>query len=333
MTGRERVRAALTFSKPDRPPRDLWALPGVVHGRKGEYEDFLRAFPMDIANAIALYPPSERGIPPFPQPGAYTDIWGSIWHVAEPGVVGEVKQPILADWSRLAAFQPPWRRVRQRDLSGVNRMCEHDDRFVLSEWTANPFERLQFLCGPENFYRELGYATLDLRKLLTIVHEYFLEDIRSWGTSGVDGIVFSDNWGSNHSLLIHPTTWREVFKPLYRQYCDLIHAAGKFVFFHSDGCIETIYGDLIEIGVDAINSQLFVMDIEELGRKYQGKVTFWGEMDRQHVLPFGSPEEVHSAVLRVRRALDDGTGGVIAQCEWGIIDPRPNIEAVYRAWL
>ena len=56
-------------------------------------------------------------------------------------------------------------------------------------------------------------------------------------------------------------------------------------------------------------------------------------MDRQHVLPFGSPEEVHSAVLRVRRALDDGTGGVIAQCEWGIIDPRPNIEAVYRAWL
>jgi hypothetical protein len=39
------------------------------------------------------------------------------------------------------------------------------------------------------------------------------------------------------------------------------------------------------------------------------------------------------AVRRVRAALDDGVGGVIAQCEWGLHDPAENIAAVFEAWL
>jgi hypothetical protein len=88
----------------------------------------------------------------------------------------------------------------------------------------------------------------------------------------------------------------------------------------------------VEIGIDAINSQLFVMNIEELGRLYGGKITFWGELDRQRVLPFGTPEQVRAAVLRVRRALDCGRGGVIAQMEWGLRDPQENILAAFAAW-
>ena len=94
-----------------------------------------------------------------------------------------------------------------------------------------------------------------------------------------------------------------------------------------------MFGDLVEIGVDAINSQLFCMNIEDLAERYKGKITFWGEIDRQHVLPFGSEANVRAAVNRVRNVLDDGTGGVIAQCEWGKDNPRQNIEAVFQAWL
>lgn len=50
-------------------------------------------------------------------------------------------------------------------------------------------------------------------------------------------------------------------------------------------------------------------------------------------LPFGSPEDVYAAVHRVRRALDDGTGGVIAQCEWGKDNSPANVSAVFEAWL
>ena len=62
-------------------------------------------------------------------------------------------------------------------------------------------------------------------------------------------------------------------------------------------------------------------------------MTFWGELDRQHVLPFGSTEDVRQSVKRVRDALDDGTGGVIAQCEWGKKNPLENIETVFHEWL
>ena len=64
----------------------------------------------------------------------------------------------------------------------------------------------------------------------------------------------------------------------------------------------------------------------------KGKITFWGEIDRQHVLHDGTVEDVKTAVRRVRAALDDGKGGVIAQCEWGKGDPAENAAAVFEAW-
>lgn len=333
MTGRERVLAALKFQHPDRPPRDLWALPYISLFRQDELDAFYEEYPVDIGRSQLSPGQSDETVEATRKIGTYRDAWGSVWHVGEPGVVGEVKEPAIADWSDLAKFQPPWEVIRKRDLSYVNQMCESSDQFMLSDVTARPFERLQFLRGSEALYMDLGYGPQELLRLLEMVHEFYLEDIRAWCKSSVDGIVFMDDWGSNISLLINPKTWRELFKPLYKEYCDLIHAAGKYAFFHSDGHIMAIYPDLIEVGIDAVNSQLFCMDIEELARCYKGKITFWGEIDRQYALPFGQPSDVEAAVRRVRRALDDGSGGVIAQCEWGKDNSKLNVETVFKAWM
>ncbi len=333
MTGRERVKAALTFANPDRPPRNLWTLPYVRLFQKDQLAAMEEKYPMDIG-ASQLGPGwSDEVAQATAKKGRYIDDWGSGWHVCEAGVIGEVKEPALPDWSALDTFQPPWHLIRKRDLSYVNRLCEKSDQFMLSDVTARPFERLQFLRGSENLFLDLGYGTAELHKLLEMVHQFYLEDIQQWCQSNVDAVFLMDDWGSARQLLINPQTWRQLFKPLYKEYCDLIHAAGKFVFFHTDGYTQAIFGDLIEVGMDAINSQLFIMDIEELARKYKGQVTFWGELDRQHVLPFGTPAEVRAAVMRVRRALDDGSGGLIAQCEWGKDNPTENIDMVFKAWL
>lgn len=333
MTGRERVKAALTFASPDRPPRDLWALPYITHFRRDELDRLLERYPLDIG--VAHLDPNrldEIG-QNTAEVGTYTDAWGSVWHVGEPGVSGEVKRPALADWADLATFQPPWQLLRNGDLTHVDRLCEESDKFIITDRAVRPFERLQFLRGTEALFLDIAYGTAEFRTLLEMVHEYYLEEVAGWCKTAVDGIAFMDDWGSNQNLLINPKTWREVFKPLYKEYCDLIHAAGKFAFFHSDGNTSAIYGDLIEVGIDAINSQLFIMDIEELARLYKGRVTFWGEIDRQHVLPFGAPDDVKKAVRRVRSALDDGTGGVIAQCEWGKDNPGDNVEMVFKTWM
>jgi hypothetical protein len=301
--------------------------------RREDLEEVLGAFPSDIGGTELSPGSADAELQRLAKRGIYTDEWGSVWQVSEPGIIGEVKRPALADWSKLATYQPPWDLVRKRDLAHVNRECEKSDLFMLSSVCARPFERLQFLRGTENVFADLAYGSPNVLKLLEMVHEFYLADVKNWANSNVDGVFFIDDWGTNLALLIDPAMWRSIFKPLYRDYCDAIHASGKFAFFHSDGNIEAIYGDLVEIGVDAINSQLFCMDIEGLAEHYKGKITFWGEIDRQHVLPFGSQADVRASVRRVRDALDDGTGGVIAQCEWGKDNSKDNIEAVFEAWL
>ena len=78
----------------------------------------------------------------------------------------------------------------------------------------------------------------------------------------------------------------------------------------------------------------FCMDMEKLGREYAGKITFWGEIDRQRILPFGTEEEARAAVRRAYKALcpDGKLTGVIAQCEWGVKDPAANVAAVFDEW-
>ena len=330
--GRERVIRTLRFQRPDRVPRQLWYLPGIDMFRRDELQAMLARYPSDFGSLDFSYGEAERARGTPYEVGVYVDEWGCPWTVGEPGVIGEVKDPPLDDWAALDRFKPPYEILENANLSRVNESCAHSDLFMLAGTTVRPFERMQFLRGTENLLMDLAYGEAKVLRLRDLVHEFFLQELEMWTQCDVDAISFMDDWGSQRNLLISPQMWREIFKPLYADYCRLIHDAGKFVFMHSDGHIAAIYPDLIEIGVDALNSQLFCMDIEELS-KYRGQITFWGEIDRQHLLPFGTPAEIKAAVRRVRHALDDGTGGVIAQCEWGLDVPAENVAAVFDAWM
>ncbi|MCX7795325.1 MAG: methyltransferase [bacterium] len=332
MTSRERVIRALRFENPDRVPRELWYLPGVEMFRKKELEEVLGKYPSDFTTPRYRYGVSKRAKGKPNVVGEYVDAWGCVWKVAESGVVGEVKEPPLKDWSAIKNYQPPWELLEEADLSEVNKSCAETDKFVKVGTEVRPFERMQFLRGTENLFLDLAYGVKEVYALRDMLHEFYIKELEMWAKTDIDGVSFMDDWGTQNSLLISPKLWREFFKPLYKDYCEVLKSHNKFVFFHSDGHIEAIYQDLIEIGIDAINSQLFCMNIEELGRRYKGKITFWGEIDRQYILPFGTVEEVRLAVRRVRKALDTGRGGVIAQCEWGLKDPKENIEAVFEEW-
>ncbi|MCC6694094.1 MAG: hypothetical protein IT365_00560 [Candidatus Hydrogenedentes bacterium] len=332
MTSRERVYRCLNFDHPDRAPRDLWYLAGVSMLRAPELERMLDRFPMDFEQAVGRYGEAARTRGTVAEVGTYTDAWGCVWSVAEIGVCGEVKHPPLADWAALEDYSAPWEMLKGADFSATDAQCEASDRFVKAGTEVRPFERMQFLRGTENLLMDLTLQPPELFELRDLLHEFFMAELELWCSTKVDAISFMDDWGAQGNLLISPDLWRSFFKPMYKDYCDLIKGAGKRVFFHSDGCIRAIIPDLIEVGVDALNSQLFCMDIEEIGRSFQGQITFWGEICRQNILPFGTPEEVRAAVRRVRKALDRGNGGVIAQCEWGIRDPVANIEAVFETW-
>lgn len=332
MTPRERVLRTLEFRNPDRVPRELWYLPGVEAQRRPELTRLLQEYPPDIHVPQVKYVVGarEQGTPN--TIGTYFDEWGCGWRVAEEGVVGEVKIHPLADWNALRDYLPPDEIIDRvdftRDLAEANR----GERFVRASPRVRLFERMQFLRGSENLYLDLAYQPSELFTLLDMVHEHYLREIEFWAKTDADAVSFIDDWGAQQNMLIDPELWRSMFKPRYAEYCSVLKRAGKKVFFHTDGFVEPILEDLVEIGIDAMNSQLFCMDIEGIGTRFRGRLTFWGEICRQHVLPFGSVDEVRNAVWRLRRALETELGGVIAQCEWGLHDPYENIEAVYSTW-
>ena len=333
LTSRERVIRTLRQQPVDRVPRHVWALPGVSMYRKQELAELLRLYPGDFAGPDYHYGSGRRCRGNPYEVGEYTDDWGCTWKVAEPGVTGEVKEPPLTDWSALDHYALPWELLDKADLSQVNASCARSDCFMLIGTETRPFERMQFLRGTENLFLDLAYGEREVYLLRDQLHEFFCREMTMWAATDVDGVSFMDDWGTQRTLLISPALWREFYKPLYKEYCDILHSHNKFVFFHSDGNIELIYPDLVEIGVDAVNSQLFCMDIERLGRLFAGKITFYGEIDRQHILPFGTVQEVREGVQRVAAALMPcERTGIIAQCEWGIRDPAENIRAVFAAW-
>jgi hypothetical protein len=75
------------------------------------------------------------------------------------------------------------------------------------------------------------------------------------------------------------------------------------------------------------------MDVDRMAKRYRGRVTFWGEMDRRKLQEPGSAEEFRKAVLAVRKSLDFGSGGVIAQCGWEPGMDIKTVAAFYEQWL
>jgi hypothetical protein len=140
-----------------------------------------------------------------------------------------------------------------------------------------------------------------------------------------------DDWGAQRGMLVSPRIFRRHFRPMYEEYVAIARRYGKFVFMHSDGNILEIMDDLISIGIDALNSQVACMGIAELGRRFAGRLTFWGEIDRQILLAHGTLAQVESEVRHVREHLYAG-GGVIAQCEFGPGAIPDNVLRVFETW-
>jgi uroporphyrinogen decarboxylase len=332
---RELVTRCLRFQRPERIPRDLWILPWAELHHPAELGRILRRFPPDIIQAPTVCSSSPRIRGDAYTPGEYTDEWGCTFVNIQAGAIGEVREPILSDISRWKDVRPPYEILPskvQEGMDQVNRFCATTDRFVLGDCCPRPWERYQFLRGSANALMDFAAPEDEVFRLLEAIHGYYLKELEFWVSSDVDAVKFMDDWGAQRQLLISPGRWREVFKPLYREYCALAHAHGKFIFMHSDGHISDIFPDLVEIGVDAVNSQLFCMDLGALARSVRGKITFWGEIDRQGVLPSRDPETGRAAVREVARHLYDPSGGVIAQLEFGLAANPATVEGVFEEW-
>ena len=331
MNSRELVYKTLNFEKPERVPRQLWALPWAEYNYPKELEKIMKDFPNDIVGAPGYYKEQDKSQGDLHEIGEATDAWGCKFVNYQRGIIGEVKNPIVTDdeWKDVSNVHIPveWLTI---DKEKINEFFKNTDKFVLAGCCPRPFEQLQFIRGTENLFVDLMLKPQGMLDFIKKMHEFYCDLLNEWAQTDVDAFMFMDDWGSQQSLLINPKLWVEIFKPMYKDYVEIAHKNGKKIFMHSDGYIVDIYPHLIEIGVDALNSQVFCMT-PELLNKFKGKITFWGEIDRQDLLPNGSLEDIEEAVVRLKDNFWQN-GGCIAQCEFGPGANPDNVYKVFETW-
>ncbi len=331
ITSRELVYRTLEFKNNDRVPRQLWYLPWAATHFPDQLEKIKRDFPDDIQGVGGYYDKTPKTYGDPYAIGEYIDEWGCKFTNYQSGIIGEIKEPLVVedDWE-------DWRKVNfPRELLYINKekingFCRNSDKFIMAGACPRPFERLQFIRGTEQLYIDLMIKPKGMYTFISKMHDYYCELLTTWAKTDVDALSFMDDWGAQNSLLINPKVWVEIFKPMYKNFVDIAHSHGKKIFMHSDGYTLEIIPHLIEIGVDALNTQIFCIGIDKL-EVFRGKITFWGEIDRQHLLPNGTTEQIEEAVKLVKERLWDH-GGCIAQCEFGIGGNPDNVYKVYETW-
>jgi len=332
MTSRELVYKTIEFQNTSgRVPRHLWYLPWAELYHRDALRKIISDFGWDITTAPCEYarPPKTEGDPY--RIGSYTDEWGCRFRNIQNGVFGEVEEPIVSDerWNDAANVNIPT-ELLTFDADAVNRFCAERSQFVLAGFVARPFEQLQFMRGSQNLFVDLADPPPNMISFIKRVHDLYCAAHEKWAKTDVDALYVMDDWGSQTSLLIDPKMWRELFKPLYADYFAIAKTYGKKIFMHSDGNTLGIIPHLIEMGLDALNTQIFCIGLENLA-PFKGKLTFWGEIDRQRLIPFGAPDEIDAAVDSVFDTLWDN-GGCIAQCEFGAMGDPKNVRRIFERW-
>ena len=174
------------------------------------------------------------------------------------------------------------------------------------------FERAWTLRGMENLLMDMVENPEFVDELLDTITEFNLKIIDVALKYDIDGFMFGDDWGQQRGLIMGPNLWRRFIKPRMARMYERVKSKGKYVLQHSCGDINEIFADLIEIGLDVYQTfQPEIYDIKKVKQQYGNRLTFWGGISTQQLLPTGTPEQVK----RVTREIMDimgKNGGYIA---------------------
>ena len=169
-------------------------------------------------------------------------------------------------------------------------------------------------------------------------HEFYLEILRrglEGAASHCDICWLGDDFATQQEMMLDPVLWRRYVRPYLAEQVTLARAKGLSVLFHSCGAVRPVLGDLIDMGVNGLlvfQTTARGMDARSIARDFGGKLVFYGGIDVQQTLSYGTPEEVREAVVHNARAFAHCGGYVVANSHSTVATIRPeNIHAMCAA--
>ena len=333
---KERVIAQINHIETDRVPYHLTFDPGShIEERLDAYYGN-DAWRCQIDNAIFQLPLPSMEINLDLSKERYTDAYGSEWRL---DLHPSLEKPALSRPSLDGYSFPKVDDLFDADFESkaLEAIQREKDRFLVAAYGFGLFERSWVLRGFENVLMDVVVNTDFYEELLDKLLDHQMEILDRLLKLPVDGIWFFDDWGFQQGVLIGPDRWRKLFKPRYELLYRRTHDSGKYVLTHCCGCIEEILGDAIEIGLDVYQSvqpEPKNNNPYDLKKKYGDKLTFWGGLGSQGIIPYGTPAEIKNEVNRLCQNMSIGGGYILGPAkEIQPETPNGNVAAVVEAFI
>ena len=191
------------------------------------------------------------------------------------------------------------------------------DFYLIGDCELSIFELAWHLTGMQEYLIAMAMEEEWVSVLNDRVEEWTLGLATQLVKSGVDAIWFGEDLGTQTSMLISPDNWRELFKPRYARMIAQLKSINPelSIIMHSDGAVAPLIDDFIEIGVGIYNPvqpNVPGSDPEELQAKYGGRISFFGGIDQQELLPRGDLAAIEKEVKFRASVLGRDGGYIIA---------------------
>lgn len=222
-----------------------------------------------------------------------------------------------------------WKGLTQK----VKDIKSHDN-IAVGEMDTTIFEIAWYLRGMEQFMVDMLTEPEMAEYHLDRITDMRCHMARKYMESGVDVLLLGDDVGTQRNMMMNIETWRRFFKPRLKKIINVAKECNPDILidYHSDGNIEDIVPELIEIGVDILNPvQPECMDPVKMKTLYGDKLSFRGAIGTQTTMPFGTTEEVERVCREMIDKLGKGGGYILAPTH--MLEPETpweNIETLIR---
>ena len=269
------------------------------------------------------------------------DMYGSIWrmdkrpwHLETPAL----ENPSFTGYKFPSAdeFLEPLEKnkTKEKIAESINNT---PDKYHIESMGWGIFEHTWRIRGYENALMDSIVEVDFYEELVGRLSEIYLNFVRYFSDVKVDAIMFGDDWGEQRGVVLGKERWKRIIKPAWSKVYDEVHRQNKRVISHSCGSVADIFPDLIEMGLDMLESvqpEAADMNPYQLKKKYGDKICFYGALGSQSIIPFGTPSEIKAEIKHLKTEMASNGGYILSPAkELQPETPTENAVAIFEAFI
>jgi uroporphyrinogen-III decarboxylase len=211
------------------------------------------------------------------------------------------------------------------DLTGKREA--YPDKAIFGMLIA-PLDTLHTLRLADIYTDLVDYPEL-IHELLAKIRPVQIEAAKRACATDIDVLYLAGDICGSNGPMISPRQLREFLFDYLKEVIEIAHAAGKKVFYHSDGLVLDLLSVYMDYGIDGCNPvEPRYNDAREFVNRTDGKLMLYGGLDNCGIIPEGSVDEVRKHVrsqfetLGSQGKLIFSTHDIPSQC------PRENLDAM-----